>query len=100
MKLIQILKVTVIPVLTVFSFLGASNIALADYLKSQGTGGNYRYELWSTDDNNYYYLKIWLHESSSKSDPYSTTIKFTSSREALIYFDCNYTGKNLPECSR
>jgi hypothetical protein len=100
MKLIQILKVAVIPVLTVFSFVSASNIALADYLNSQGSGGDYRYELWSTDDNNYYYLKVWLYEASPNSDPYTTTRSFTSSREALIYFDCSYAEKNLPECSQ
>lgn len=100
MKLIQILKVAVIPVLTVFSLLSASNKALADYLNSEGAGGNYRYELWSTDDNSGYYLKIWLNEASPKSDPYSTTRRFTSSREALIDFDCNYAEKNLLECSQ
>ncbi|MEH2160692.1 MAG: hypothetical protein V7K38_06505 [Nostoc sp.] len=78
--------------------LSASNQALADYLTSQGSGGNHRYELWSTDDNNYYYLKIWSSEASSNSDAYSTTRSFTSTREALIYFDCKYAGRHLPEC--
>ena len=100
MKLIQILKVVVIPVLTVFSFVSASNTALADYLNSQGSGGNYRYELWSTDDNSGYYLKVWLYEASPKSDPHYTDGSFNSSREALIYFDCNYAKKSLPECPR
>ncbi len=100
MKLIQILKVAVIPVWTVLSLFSPSNKALADYLNSEGAGGNYRYELWSTDDNSGYYLKIWLNEASSKSDPYSTTRTFTSSREALIDFDCNYAEKNLLECSQ
>ncbi|MEH2176052.1 hypothetical protein [Nostoc sp.] len=100
MKLIQILKLAVIPVLTVFSFVSTSNTALADYLNSQGSGGNYRYELWSTDDNSYYYLKVWLYEASPESNPYSTTRAFPSSREALIYFDCNFAEKNLPECSQ
>ncbi|WP_335014340.1 hypothetical protein [Nostoc sp.] len=98
MKLIKILKVAVIPVLTVFSLLSASNQALADYLTSQGSGGNYRYELWSTDDNSYYYLKVWSSEASPNSDAYDTTTTFTSNRDALIYFDCNYAGRNLPEC--
>jgi hypothetical protein len=98
MKLIQILKVAVIPVLTVLSLLSASNKVLADYLTSQGSGGNYRYELWVTDDNSHYYLKIWSTEASSNSGAYSTTTSFTSSRDALIYFDCNYAGINLPEC--
>ncbi|MEH2314484.1 MAG: hypothetical protein V7K35_24490 [Nostoc sp.] len=100
MKLIQILKVAVIPVLTVLSLLSASNKVLADYLTSQGSGGNYRYELWSSDDNNHYYLKIWSSEASPNSDAYSTTRTFTSSREALIDFDCNYAKRNLPECRR
>ncbi|WP_414514487.1 hypothetical protein [Nostoc sp. PCC 9305] len=100
MKLIQILKLAVVPILTVLSFVSTSNTALADYLTSEGSGGNYRYELWSTDDNNNYYLKIWLYEPSPQSDPYTTTTTFSSSREALIYFDCNYANKNLPECSQ
>ncbi|MBN4004853.1 hypothetical protein [Nostoc sp. LPT] len=100
MKLIQILKLAVIPVLTVLSFVSTSNKVLADYLNSQGSGGNYRYELWSTDDNNYYYLKVWLYEASPESNPYNITRAFPSTREALIYFDCNYAEKNLPECSQ
>ncbi|MCC5601961.1 hypothetical protein [Nostoc favosum] len=100
MKLIQILKVAVIPVLTVLSLLSASNKVLADYLNSQGSGGNYRYELWSSDDNSHYYLKIWSSEASPNSDAYSTSRGFTSTREALIYFDCNYAQRSLPECPR
>lgn len=96
----QILKVAVITVSSVFSLLGAANIALADYLNSEGSGGNYRYELWSTDDSNYYYLKIWSNEASPKSNPNATITKFRSVREALIYFDCNYAGRSLPECPR
>ncbi len=100
MKLIQILKVAVIPVLTVLSLLSASNKVLADYFNSQGSGGDYRYELWSTDNNSDYYLKVWLYEASPTSEAYTTTRRFTSSREALIYFDCNYAERNLPECSQ
>ncbi|MFN6528369.1 MAG: hypothetical protein RMY32_016425 [Nostoc sp. ChiSLP03a] len=80
--------------------MSTSNTALADYLTSQGSGGNYRYELWSTDDNSHYYLKVWSSEANLNSDPYDTTTTFPSSREALIYFDCNYAGTNLPECSQ
>ncbi|MEH2325472.1 MAG: hypothetical protein V7K32_18320 [Nostoc sp.] len=98
MKFIPTLKVAVIPVLTVLSLLSASNKVLADYLTSEGIGGNSRYELWSTDDNSYYYLKIWSSEASPNSDPYYTSRAFTSTGEALIYFDCKYTKKNLPEC--
>lgn len=93
MKLIQILKVAIIPVLTVLSLLSASSKVLADYLISQGSGGNYRYELWSTDDNSDYYLKVWLNEANSNSRPASTSRAFTSSRKALFYFDCNYANK-------
>ncbi|MCC5628483.1 hypothetical protein [Nostoc sphaeroides] len=100
MKFIPTLKVAVIPVLTVLSLLSASNKVLADYLNSEGSGGDYRYELWSSDDNSHYYLKVWLYEASPDSDPYTTTTRFPSTREALIYFDCNYANKNLPECPR
>ncbi|OKH34312.1 hypothetical protein FACHB389_16235 [Nostoc calcicola FACHB-389] len=94
------LKMAVIPVLSGFTFASASNIALADYLNSQGSGGDYRYELWSSDDNSSYYLKIWLYEASPTSSPRTTTRGFDSSREALIYFDCNYAQRSLPECPR
>lgn len=89
MKLTQIPKLTVIPLVTAFSILFTSNAALADYITSQGSGGNYRYELW-TDGNNNYVLKIWTKEATSDS-PYITSKTFSSSRDALIYFDCNYT---------
>lgn len=87
MKLIQILKVAVIPVLTVFSFLSTSNTALADYLTSNGIEGKYHYELWSSDDNKNYYLKTWPNDQGSpESAPsYSITRHFSSSREALSY---------------
>ena len=98
MKFIQTLKVAVIPILTVLSLLSASNKELADYLNSQGSGGDYRYELWSTDDNSGYYLKVWSDEASPNSEPGYTDGSFNSTREALIYFDCNYANKNLPEC--
>jgi hypothetical protein len=100
MKLIRTLKVAVIPVLTVLSLLSASNKVLADYLSSQGSGGHYRYELWSSDDNSGYYLKIWSDEASPTSSPQTTTREFASSRDALIYFDCNYAERSLPECPR
>lgn len=100
MKLSQRLKLAVIPVLSTLSILGMSNIALADYLTSQGMGGDYRYELWSSDDNKSYYLKIWLRTANPDSDPYSITRRFNSSREALVHFDCNYAERSLPECPR
>jgi len=100
MKLSQILKIVVIPVLSVSSILGISNIALADYLTSQGMGGDYRYELWFDDDNKSYYLKIWSRKASSDSDSYTTSRGFDSSREALVYFDCYYAERNLPECPK
>ncbi|MHC5612239.1 MAG: hypothetical protein ACYTXA_14810 [Nostoc sp.] len=99
MKLIQILKVAAIPVLTVFSFLSTSNTALADYLTSQGAGGKYRYELWSSDDNKDYYLKIWSSEASPGSAPsYSITQHFSSTGDALDYFDCHYGGRANASC--
>ncbi|MEH2437441.1 MAG: hypothetical protein V7K25_24945 [Nostoc sp.] len=100
MKFIPTLKVAVIPVLTVLSLLSVSNKVLADYLTSQGSGGHYRYELWSTDDNSRYYLKVWSDQASPNSDRYTTTTTFPSTREALIYFDCNYAERSLPECPR
>lgn len=99
MKLSQLFKLATISVLTTLSLVSTSNTALADYLTSQGAGGNYRYELWQSDNGDSYYLKIWLQEASPESDQYYTSMGFSSSREALVYFDCNYANKNLPECS-
>ncbi|MGH1397020.1 MAG: hypothetical protein ACRAVC_23740 [Trichormus sp.] len=99
MKFTKLLKLAAISVLTTLSFVSTSNTALADYLSSEGMGGNYRYELWQSDNNNYY-LKIWLRDASSDSSPYRITGQFASSRDALIHFDCYYAERNLPECPR
>ncbi len=95
----RILKTAAITAITAFSLLFTANAVLADYLSSEGGGGNYRYELWS-DGNNGYYLKIWREEASKNSAPYRVSGKFDSSREALVYFDCYYAEKSLPECPR
>ncbi len=100
MKSIQIPKIALIPVLTLFSVLTTFNSALADQLANEGTGGNYQYELWSSDDNSYYYLKIWSREANKQTDGYTTTQSFASTQEALNHFDCNYALKSLPECPK
>ncbi|WP_254449330.1 hypothetical protein [Anabaena sp. UHCC 0253] len=100
MKTNKILKVALLPILTVFTLMSAPNTALADYLRSEGFGGEYRYELWSSDDGNDYYLKIWNKDEDPQKDSYSQSGSFESSREALIYFDCNYADKSLPECPK
>ncbi|WP_083389462.1 hypothetical protein [Trichormus sp. NMC-1] len=100
MKTTQVLKIALIPILAISTLLSISNTALADYLRSEGFGGEYRYELWSTDDGNDYYLKIWDKDKDPQTDSYRKTRSFKSSREALIHFDCNYAGKSLPECPK
>lgn len=100
MKSSSFLKLTIIPILAVLSCIAVAHTAIADSLSSQGSGGNYRYELWSSDDKVSYYLKIWSREASPNSKSYITTPNFDSVREALIYFDCNYAEKSLPECPR
>jgi hypothetical protein len=45
-------------------------------------------------------LKIWSNEASPNSSPNAIITRFMSTREAIIYFDCNYAGKSLPECPR
>ncbi|BAY61805.1 hypothetical protein NIES22_18720 [Calothrix brevissima NIES-22] len=98
MKLSNLLKVVFIPSLAILSCITTTHTALADSLNSQGSGGNYRYELWSGDDKVSYYLKIWSREASPNSKSYITTPNFDSIKEALVYFDCNYAHKTLPEC--
>jgi hypothetical protein len=99
MKTSQLLKIALIPILTASTLLSMSTTVLADKRKGQGIGGDYRYELWATEKNRSYYLKIWTRKSNPKKDPYlKKTRGFDSSRKALIYFDCNYAKKSLPQC--
>jgi hypothetical protein len=100
MKAIQILKIAVIPVLTLSTLLTTMTTALADYLTSEGAGGNYQYELWLTEDNQYYYLKIWSRDANKQSEGYGTTQYFTSSQDALNHFDCYYADQSLPQCPK
>ncbi|MFM2061971.1 MAG: hypothetical protein RLZZ507_1641 [Cyanobacteriota bacterium] len=100
MKTVKILKVVLLPILTVITLMTANNAALADYLRSEGYGGEYRYELWSSDDGTDYYLKIWNKDADPQKDSYLRSVNFRSSREALIYFDCNYAEKSLPQCPK
>ncbi len=98
MKTSQLLKIALVPILAISTLVSISNKALADYQRGEGRGGDYLYELWSTDDGSRYYLKIWSDKADPKKDPSSQTGSFESSREALNYFDCNYARKSLPEC--
>jgi hypothetical protein len=100
MKTSQISKIVLIPMLAISTLLSISSTALADYLRSEGFGGEYRYELWSSDDGDKYYLKIWDKDENPQKDSYSRTGNFKSSREALIHFDCNYADKSLPQCPK
>jgi len=100
MKTSQLLKIALVPILAISTLLSISNTALADYLTSEGYGGEYRYELWSSDDGQKYYLKIWDKDEDPKQDNYRKTRNFESSRKALIHFDCNYAEKSLPECPK
>ena len=99
MKKSKLLKIVLVPILAISTLLSISNTALADYLISEGYGGEYRYELWSSDDGNYY-LKIWNRDENPQKDNYTTTGNFESSGEALNHFDCYYAGKSLPECPK
>ncbi|RUS95048.1 hypothetical protein [Trichormus variabilis] len=100
MKTTQVIKIALIPILAISTLLSISKTALADYLRSEGFGGEYRYELCSTDDGSDYYLKIWDKNENPQKDSYSQTRSFKSSREALIHFDCNYANNSLPECPK
>jgi hypothetical protein len=100
MRISTILKVAALPIFSVITLISAPNTALADYLRSDGYGGEYRYELWSSDDGQKYYLKIWDKDADTQKDSYRKTGNFESSRDALIYFDCNYTEKSLPQCPK
>ncbi|WP_016950353.1 hypothetical protein [Anabaena sp. PCC 7108] len=100
MKKTQVIKIALIPILAISTLLSISKTALADYLRSEGFGGEYRYELWSSDDSSDYYLKIWDKDEDTQKNKYYKTRSFKSSREALIYFDCNYARNSSPECPK
>ncbi|WP_413174014.1 hypothetical protein [Anabaena azotica] len=100
MKIVKILKEAILPILTVVTLIAAPNAALADYLRSEGYGGDYRYELWSSDDGQKYYLKIWNKDKDPQKDNYLTKGSFKSSSDALNYFDCYYALKSLPQCPK
>jgi hypothetical protein len=99
-KTSKILKIALIPILAISTLLSISSTALANYLTSEGYGGDYRYELYSADDGSQYYLKIWYKDQDPKKDPYYRFGVFNSSRQALNHFDCYYAGKSLPECPK
>lgn len=84
--------------LTSIVLITISNVAMADTIVSNGSGGNYSYELWQNTDNNRYYLKIWTSKSYGQREPSRITHSFESSREALDHFDCHYGDKTLPVC--
>jgi hypothetical protein len=100
MKTVKILKMAILPILTVITLVSAPNAALADYLRSEGYGGEYRYELWSSDDGQKYYLKIWDKDEDPQKERPDITRSFKSSSDALNYFDCYYAGKSLPQCPK
>ncbi len=87
MKTSQLLKIALVPILAISTLLSISSTALADYLTSEGYGGDYYYELWSSDDNKEYYLKIYDRDEDRTKYNYWTVGGFKSSREALNYFD-------------
>lgn len=54
-------------------------------------GRKYQYEVWQLD-NNLYQLKVWAGEDYPKGPQVVLRRDyFSSSGEALKYFDCNYT---------
>ncbi|RAM50305.1 MAG: hypothetical protein C6Y22_17000 [Hapalosiphonaceae cyanobacterium JJU2] len=91
-------KKFLLPLLTTLTLISVSTVAKADTLVSNGSGGDYSYELWQ--DNTRYYLKIWKRESYGKEDAYTTSSNFESSQEALEHFDCYYGDKSLPACPK
>lgn len=94
----MLLKKSILFLLTTVSVLATSTIAMADSLVSNGGGGDYKYQLWRTTDNTQYYLKIWSRKSDPNSQPSHITHHYSSSREALDDFDCDYARKSLPSC--
>ncbi|KOP25774.1 hypothetical protein AMR41_13770 [Hapalosiphon sp. MRB220] len=91
-------KKFLLPLLATLTFISISTVAKADYLVSNGSGGDYSYELWQNTDNTQYYLKIWKRESYGKQEADRITRSFESSQEALEHFDCEYADKSLPAC--
>ncbi|MEB3177762.1 MAG: hypothetical protein VKL59_01775 [Nostocaceae cyanobacterium] len=88
--------------LTTVAILAISNTAIADSLITNGSGGNFSYELWQSkeNNNNRYYLKIWKQEVYPDDKPLSIVHGFESRDEAVGYFDCYYAQKAVAFCPK
>lgn len=64
---------------------------------SNGQGGTYQYQLWRNWNGAEHYLFVWRRGVSDSQSP-SYSYVFTSSREALDFFDCQFAERNLPNC--
>lgn len=92
----------VLPVLTLLTLVVTPQIALAEFLSNNGSGGyydkttgrsySYDFELWTNDSNTQYRLKIWRTSDYPHNSPFRT-YSFASASEALNFFDRNYTAK-------
>jgi hypothetical protein len=87
MKTSQLLKIALVPILAISTLLSVSHTALADYLRGNGRGGDYIYELWSTDDGSSYYLKIWSDKEDTQKNPFIKTKLSTNKCQLTSYND-------------
>lgn len=62
-----------------------------EYLVGDGKGGSYYYQLWLNSSTSKYKLKIWLSDSYPQGEGREIPFSFPSSRDALNYFDCNFS---------
>lgn len=79
-----------------------------DFLVSEGRGGyidpnrgiafDFYYKLFQKSSNSRYELQVWRLEGYSDQSGYIVRRQFSSSGEALDYFDCVFGAKNIKAC--
>ncbi|MGV0023712.1 hypothetical protein [Phormidesmis priestleyi] len=92
----------VLPMLTLGLIFTVPQVASAEFLSNNGSGGyynkstgqsySYEFELWTNDNNTEYTLKVWRSPDYPNQSAFKVR-RFTSAAEALKYFDSNYTDK-------
>lgn len=101
-------KKIVLSLLTSLALVSTPQIALADFLSNNGSGGyydkqtgrsySYEFELWTDGSNNDYTLKIWRTSDYPNGSPFKI-YSFASAAEALRFFDYHYTAKDCNDWS-
>lgn len=81
----------VVPFFAGLNLLTAPFTSKKEPLIKKGSNGDYNYELWHTNSNSGYYLKIRKDGTYPKGEKLRVIGSFNSAKEALDYLDKNFT---------